>query len=300
LLSSIKQNIHIRNFLYLCVRFSGLPFIFREVFQKNKVTILLFHDIEPRAAEKAFRYLLNKYNIISLDDFFDLYRKKEDFPPKSLVITFDDGHKGNYDLLPILKKYDIPVTIFLCSGIINTNRHFWYEEARAKAVHLPLTGEQLKKVPNIKRLQILKGIGFEQQREYAYPNALSRKQICEMLPYANFQSHTVFHPCLTECDDSEAWNEIFVSKRILEEKYGLTVNSIAYPNGDYSDRDIQMSVAAGYEFGLTVDFGFNTCNTNPFRLKRVSVNDTDNMNELIAKSSGAWAFLKDVMFRIRT
>jgi peptidoglycan/xylan/chitin deacetylase (PgdA/CDA1 family) len=292
MLNFVRRNINIRNIMYFCLRYSGLPFVFREIFQKNKVTILFFHEIEPEVAEKVFKYLVNNYNIISLSKFFELYRQKAKFPEKSLIITFDDGHQSNYDLLPLFKKYNIQATIFLCSGIINTNRHFWFKEARSEEACLPLTKEQLKKIPNNEKLKILETIGFELEKEYPNPHALSKKQILEMLPYVNFQSHTLFHPCLPQCDDSEARDEIFLSKRVLEEEYGLTINAIAYPNGDYSERDIQLCITAGYEFGLTTDFGFNTCSTAPFKLKRISVNETsNNMNEIITNVSGVTDFI---------
>ncbi len=53
-----------------------------------------------------------------------------------------------------------------------------------------------------------------------------------------------------------------------------------------------MSKDAGYKCGITVDFGYNTINTDVFRLKRISVNDTEDINELIVKTSGVWAFIK--------
>ncbi len=294
----MMQNSNIRDLIYFCIRYSGLPFIFREVLQKDKVTILFFHEIDPEVAEEVFRYLIDNYNIISLNEFFELYKRKEKFPEKSLVITVDDGHQCNYDLLPLLKEYNIPITIFLCSGVINTNRHFWFKEAGSKESHLPLTKEQLKKVPNIKRLQILEEIGFEQKREYTNPHALSKKQIFEMLSHVNFQSHTVFHPCLPQCSDDEARDEIFTSKRILEDEYGLTINSIAFPNGDYSERDIQLCMAAGYKFGLTIDFGFNAHGTDPLKLKRCSVNEkSNNMNEIIANISGITGFISRMLHR---
>lgn len=295
-LSFVRRNASIERFIYFCIRHSGLPFVFREVFQKNKVSILLFHAIEPKTAEVVFEYLVRNYNIISLNEFIDIYKKKETFPKKSLVITFDDGHRSNYDLLPLFKKYNIPVTIFLCSGIINTNRHFWFEEALYQEMHLPLTVEELKKVPNGERLRILREIEFGQEKEYTNPHALSKNHINEMLPYVNFQSHTLFHPCLTQCDDREARDEIFISKAVLEDEFGLPINSIAYPNGDYSDRDIQLCMAAGYEFGFTTDPGFNTCHTNPFKLKRFYVNEKSNdLNELIVDVSGVTGFISRVV-----
>ena len=78
----------------------------------------------------------------------------------------------------------------------------------------------------------------------------------------------------------------------MEKEYGLKIDSIAYPNGDYSDRDIALAKEAGYECGVTVDFGYNTPRTDLFRLKRLSVNDTANFDELAVKASGVWQFFK--------
>ena len=287
MLDFVRRNPHARNIMYFCIRYSGLPFIFREVFQKNKVTILFLHDIEPDIAEKVFTYLVSNYNIISLNNFFELYKRKERFPEKSLIITLDDGHKNNHSLLPLFKKYDIPATIFLCSDIIDTNRHFWFKEARSREASLPLTTEQLKKISNHEKLQILKEIEFDLKKEYQESHALSKEQIRKMQPYVDFQSHTQFHPCLPQCNDNEAHNEIFNSKCFLEKEYGLTINAIAYPNGDYSNRDIKLCNAARYEFGLTTEPGFNTCNTDPFKLKRIGVNEkSNNINEIITQASG--------------
>ncbi|HRV84191.1 MAG TPA: polysaccharide deacetylase family protein, partial [Saprospiraceae bacterium] len=68
--------------------------------------------------------------------------------------------------------------------------------------------------------------------------------------------------------------------------------AIAYPNGDYSDRTVEMSRNSGFQCGVTVDYGFNSMTSDPYRLKRLSINDTGDLNELIVKSSGLWGFLK--------
>ncbi|MEZ4939898.1 MAG: polysaccharide deacetylase family protein [Saprospiraceae bacterium] len=271
------------------LRYSGLPFLFREIFQRNKVTILCLHDMAPEVAERAFDYLSRRYNIIPLNDFLTARQAADAraLPQKALVITFDDGHVGNYDLLPLLEARRIPVTIFLCAGIVDTNRQYWFNFK-----HPDIDKEALKRIPNQERLRRLAEAGFFPEQEFSRPQAMNRQQIEAMKPVVNFQGHTVMHPCLPQCTGAEARAEIEAGRQMLEEKFGLQVNAIAYPNGDYSDRDIQLAQAAGYQLGLTVDFGFNTIKTDPFKLKRLSIGDTDNPDMVALKASGVWAFFK--------
>lgn len=117
-------------------------------------------------------------------------------------------------------------------------------------------------------------------------------EIKAMQEVVDFQAHTVFHPCLPTCSEKEEIAEIRESKHMLEEKFDLDVYAIAYPNGDYSDRTVEISRSSGYQCGVTVDYGYNTLASDPFRLKRLSINDTGDLNELIVKASGLWGFLK--------
>lgn len=279
--------------VYKALRWSGVAWLWREVAQRRKVTFLLFHDMVVTDAERNFAYLKRHYNIISLNDYLDAVRNEKRLPPKAVVITFDDGHVSNYALLPVIKRMQIPVTIFLCSSIVGTRRHFWFrhsEEMKPKV-------EALKKLSNGQRLDALRQYGFEQEQEYGDMQALSKEQIDEMKPWVNFQSHTCFHPILPQCDSTTAEREIKWSKRQLAESLGLTVNALSYPNGDYSERDIRLAQTAGYDCGVTVDSGYNDINTDLFRLKRFSVNDAKNTTELMVKASGCYALLKQWMHK---
>lgn len=278
-----------KKLLFKALRYCGIPAFFRECIQKNKVTILLFHDISAEVAEQNFSFLMRHYHIIDLNDFIDACEQKapDKLPPKALIITFDDGHIGNYELLPVIKKLKIPVTIFVCSSLVDTNRHFWFKHLNGSFSPAPM-----KRLPNQERLRRLSEKGFKQDKEYDVPQALNKEQMAEMRPFVNLQSHTKFHPCLPTCNDLEAREEIFHSKEVLTGDYGLPIQVISYPNGDYSDRDIRLSKEAGYKCGITLDFGFNTIHTDLFKLKRLSVNDTADLNELSVKASGFWGFVK--------
>ena len=80
-------------------------------------------------------------------------------------------------------------------------------------------------------------------------------------------------------------------QKIFEKDFGLRINALAYPNGDYSDRDIDLIKQAGYDCAIAVDFGYNTLKTDPYRLKRLSVDDTDNVDTVCVKVSGLWTLL---------
>lgn len=268
----------------------------REILQRNKVSILLFHDVDAESGEKSFDYLKRKYNIIDLNDYIDaLYAdEKPKLPKKALIITFDDGHIRNYELLPVFKKHQIPVTIFVCASIVNTNRHFWFKFSSQDDVK-----SGLKQKSNTERLHDLSLLGFEQTKEYAELQALQMHHIEQMKDFVNFQSHTCFHPILPKCADKEAWIEINRSKEILENEYAFKINAISYPNGDYADRDIRFSRQSGYKCGISCDLGFNDLKTDPFRLKRFGVNDTGNINELVVKACGLWPFLRTLNGRFQ-
>lgn len=280
-------------FIFYLIKFSGIPYLIREFIQKRNVTILLYHDISENNAALHFRYLKKNYNIISLKDFINAYKKNEvqELPQKSLIITLDDGHKGNYKLLPLIKELNIPITIFLCSHIICSNKHFWF-----KHEYSGVSIEKMKRMKNLERLEYLKSKGFEQKREYDDRHALSLNEIKEMTAYVDFQSHSMYHPCLPSCNSEEAEMEISESKKQLEKILVKEINVFSYPNGDYSDRDIEHLKNSNYAAGITCDLWFNNNKTDIYRLKRLDCQDNASLVELEVKVTGAFIFLRRLLF----
>lgn len=281
------------NVVYKVLRFSGIAWLWREMVQRNKVTFLLFHDMDVGDAERNFAYLKRHYHFISLSDYLDAVSNGNPLPKKSVVITFDDGHLSNYQMLPVIQRLHIPVTIFLCSSIVGTQRHFWFRHSEDMKSQV----EPLKQLTNNKRLEALKHWDFDQQQSYSDIQALTLAQILEMKSQVDFQSHTCFHPILPQCTGKEAWQEIAGSKRQLENDFGLRITALSYPNGDYSERDIEMAKEAGYRCGVTVDSGYNDKHSDLFRLKRFSVNDAKSITELMVKASGVYALIKHTLHK---
>jgi len=278
-----------KKLLYTVLRFSGLPVLFREVLQRRKVTILLFHDLTTEAAEKAFAYLSRKYHLIGLDDFLDALATGDEakIPPKALIITLDDGFKENYALLPLIRENKVPVTIFLCAGIVGTNRHFWFLH---DSVHNRV--DRPREVSNTERLRLVLQEGFDLEREYETRQALSRQEIEEMKPFVRFQSHSMFHPNVISSDERAVIDEFRLAKKVLEEDFRLEITSLAYLCGDYTERIVELTREAGYRAALTHDPGFNTVRTDPFRLKRIPANDSFDRGEIAVRASGVWDFFR--------
>lgn len=83
------------------------------------------------------------------------------------------------------------------------------------------------------------------------------------------ESHSLWHPYLTR--SKKAHEEIFESKKILEEKFGVPVQTFAYPFGDYDDRIIKLVQEAGYSLARTFSTGNGISRENRFKIPVVRV-----------------------------
>lgn len=69
---------------------------------------------------KQMAFLAKFYNFVSEEDVKEAIENNAKLPDYPVWITFDDGYKDNYtNALPILKKYNIPATIFVTTGYVN-------------------------------------------------------------------------------------------------------------------------------------------------------------------------------------
>ena len=272
---------------FTLIRRSGLPALLRATDQKEKITILVFHELRPELADQAFGYLSKAYNVVPLSRAVDAIIKKDRslLPPRPLVITFDDGRMGNRALLPAIMKHRVPVTIFLCAGVVGTSRHFWFSH-EAPERH----DSKWKKLSYAKRLASLRSDGFVFETEYGDRQALSRGEIEEMRPFADFESHSMFHENLLTCGEGDLWRAVFGSKKTLESDFGLTVSAFAYPAGEHESHHIELVKQAGYRCAVTMDPGFNSIRSDPFLLKRLEgLGDetAGTLDEIIVRASGA-------------
>ena len=262
----------LKNLIATFVCLSGVPLLVREWICKDRVAILMYHDPKPTAFAKHIAYLSRHYTFISLDTLVSSIHRKDfpQIPPKSVVITIDDGHAGNFELLPIFKQYHIRPTLYVCTQVVNTHRHFWFKiDGQSKAKK-----ERLKRLSNAERLAHLKRTAeFEPDKSYPDRQALNIAEMKQMAESVDFQPHTRFHPILPRCTDAECEREILGCKSDLESLLGVECLHFSYPNGDYTEREIQIMKAGGFRSARTTEIGWNTLDTQPYRLKAIPITD---------------------------
>lgn len=279
-----------RRAFFRLLRLSGIPLLLRELCQRRKVTILCYHDPKPDVADVHFRILKRLYNVISLADYLTFRRTGRALPPKALIVTLDDGHKGNFALKHVLRSHRVPATVFLCSAIVNTHRRYWWYVHGNHAEMVRLT-----RVSDATRLARLAEYGFSEERAYEDRTSLSSEEIASLREVVDFQSHTRFHPLLPRCTSARVEREIVQSKAELEQQFGFPVYAFAYPNGDYSPREIEVVRSVGYTCAVTLDAGFNDAHTDMFRLRRLRINDDASPDEVVVKASGLWGWIEKIV-----
>ncbi len=263
----------LKNVIATFVCLSGMPFLIREWTRRDQVAILLYHDPKPVVFAKHLAYLSRHYTLIPLDTLVEALHRNDfsGIPPKSVVITIDDGHVGNFELLPILKQYQVRPTLYVCTQIINTHRYFWFKvDGQSKAER-----EKLKRLLNTERLDHLKNTtDFEPEKIYPGRHALNIAEIEEMTVHVDFQPHTQFHPILPHCTETECQQEILGSKSDLEGLLDVECSHFSYPNGDYTGREVEIVKAGGFRSARTTEIGWNTLGTSLYRLKAIPITDT--------------------------
>lgn len=281
----------IRELVVFFARFTGIPWLVRKLGAFRRVTILVYHDPGPESFARHMAYLANRFNFIPLSRLVDAIHSRNwsTIPPKALVITIDDGHRGNYHLLPVFKEFRIRPTIFLCSKIAGTFRHFWFKDIdQGLAI-------ALQEKPQAVRLAELKSrCDFSPEREFSPESrqSLNGSEIEEMLPYVEFEAHTRYHPILTATDDLECRDEIAGARTDVEGLTRLPCHHFCFPHGDYTSRELEIVRAAGYRSARTMDLGWNGPDTDPFRLKVTGITDDVSVNMLAVQLSGIPMWLR--------
>lgn len=270
------------------IRWIGIPTLTRRTICRRRATIVVYHDPPPQVLDKHLGYLSKRYSLISLSQLTDALRENKwhTIPTRSLVVTIDDGHKNNAQLLSVCREHGLSPTIFACSHLIDTHRHFWWTGAESIA-------QEVKRLPHRDALTLLeRKTGYLPRKDYPSRDALTAAELHTLNQSAEIGSHTCFHPILSNCDFADCQQEILTSKSTLEELLGRRVLHFSYPNGDYGSREESLVADAGYLSARTLDTGWVGADSDPFRLKAMCIQDDASINLLSAQVTGVFQYVR--------
>lgn len=106
-----------------------------ELRKKNEVLILLYHNVTDKKKlsteddlyvhiddfRQQLDYIVNNgYNVLTVEQLYELKENNKEIPPKSIVLTFDDGDKSSYTtVFPELEKRNLKATFFVTTRQLN-------------------------------------------------------------------------------------------------------------------------------------------------------------------------------------
>jgi peptidoglycan/xylan/chitin deacetylase (PgdA/CDA1 family) len=278
------------NFAYRVLFYCGATNLFRWIFARTNITVVTYHNPEAEIFRTHMNYLSQRYNFISLSDIIDVFYsyRPSTLPKYSLLVTFDDGWKENFQLLNIFREYRLRPVIFLSTHLVDTFRNFWFTICPVEKV------EALKEKQSDDRLKYLKET-YDYFPEKEFPvnrQVLNIEEIFQMADYVDFGSHTAYHTILTKCSAEEKEKEIKGSFYRLEQLLNTKVTSFAYPNGDYDDTIIDILKKNGIKVARSIDAGLNKRNSDPFRLKVTGVSDNASIPKLASELTGISRYIQ--------
>jgi|SaaInlV_125m_DNA_1040241.scaffolds.fasta_scaffold04765_3 peptidoglycan/xylan/chitin deacetylase (PgdA/CDA1 family) len=271
--------------------------------------------ISPEKLEEWVLFFRSKkMDVISLDEA--LVRCENNDRRKFVVITLDDGYKDNLTIgLPLFKKFNIPVTIYISTCFPNNKTIYWWyflEEFILKNNSIDLSSigldirfrcesvEEKNKAYNYIR-EALRKADYATHVNFAYKfcglsdlEGLNKKlnlswgEVKELSeePLVTIGAHTMHHVSLANQKEELAKVEILQSKSEIEAKINKKVDHFAYPYGsldDGSKREFLILKKAGFKSAVFNHPGslFSVDGENKFKIPRMGLTDETSKRKVV-------------------
>ena len=295
----------------------------------SKFGILCYHSVgmegfplhsclAPQVFEAQMRYLRKHYRIVPLSQLCTEVHDGRSVKP-TVAITFDDGYRDlYYYAFPVLRKYEIPATIYLIGGCMETGDVPWYDNIFAALDLAPgpkldvelssprqfiLSGGParaavaweivcyLRSIPDSERKKWCKD--FENRMQVPQQKLRNRMLNWEQVRTMNhgeisFGSHTMTHPAVSRLELADLYDELHRSKELLERGLDAEIYDFAYPFGKPGDCGVNLDkylADCGYRSAVTTVEGFNSADANLYSLRRLQIGDDSSMAEFALRMS---------------
>lgn len=270
-----------------CVRLAR-----KRALNTNCMLALYFHKPSKIEFENCIRWLKkNGFKFLSLHDVDKIKSEELPFPKGAVLLTVDDGWQSNVNnVVEVANTYEVPVTIFVATTPVEEGPYWWSftKQARERGL-IQYSKKALKRMPEEKRLGILQEI---KKKLSPGRDAMTVEQVraAAASPWVTIGAHTQTHPILTNCSEPQVYDEIKKSRQQLELWTGTEVAWFAYPNGNYSRREVQILKALNYRLAFSSDPEYLTPELlkENFTLPRFGFLEGASFAENICRITGVW------------
>lgn len=286
--------------------------------RSGAAVVLYFHKVQRRptglwgesalsveAFEAQVRFIAENYRPMALSELVARLREGRPIPDRTVVLTFDDGYRNNLVLAaPVLRRWGVPATLFIPTGLIGTDQWMWGYELEEMFLRQPVAA--LSEECGNAQFRQLCALGFSR-----HSTALACVQLLKMLPDAEKEAvlgrlrrrfavevddenrflswdevraireygveigaHTVTHPLLNRVSLAHAEREMTESRQRLEAELGEPVRLFAYPNGNATP-ELEALSERHFDAAVTTTAGAVMASSHVSALPRVCAPDTE-------------------------
>jgi peptidoglycan/xylan/chitin deacetylase (PgdA/CDA1 family) len=255
------------------------------------------------------KYIKKHCVVISIDEAVEFKRKRKGYPPRAVVVSFDDGFRNIFtSAAPILESLRIPAIFYITSGIVNTDIMFWVDMiedclniTRKSSIKIRLdkeysfairnNGQKINALQRIKSFckasradvknRVINDLMVSTKVSPSTSHALNYQKISwpelKMLSKNSLFTiggHSLYHDALSQLGSDRLRCDIPLSLKLLEYNLGKKIFHYSYPEGgprDYNEKIIQYLKSLGIVCCPSAQVGLNDLNTGLFHLKRIMV-----------------------------
>ena len=267
---------------------------------RNDVRILAYHRVLESAEPDAFAFdpelisasaamfrkqmelVRRRFHPLRFDELLDCIDRDRALPPRSVLVTFDDGYDDNYRVAwPILRDLGMSAMFFVSTGHVDSGAPYaydWLAHMLSTApegtlplpeigMEVPLRGaavsrreivssvlDRIKALDAdaqealISRLELVLGMPREAGHDDCRP--MSWDQLRQMHASGmEIGSHGVSHQMLAKLPPDRIEAELAGSAQAIERELGARVHALSYPVGGldaYDDTVMDVARATGY------------------------------------------------------
>ncbi len=220
------------------------------------IPILSYHQFTARSQASSrlqqtaagfraqLRYLRDHgYQVLRLSRLPEYLNGEREIPPRSVVITIDDGFRSAFEVAyPLLAEYGYPATLFVYTDFVGTPASLSWQQ-----------------------MQTMLASGLIDIQSHGK----SHRSLLAPPGDGDYQRWLMA--------------EVGGAQRILQRRLGHRVELFSYPYGDSNEAAVKLLKRQGFSLAATVQRGGNPSFSDPYRLRRTMVYSDDDLDDFERK-----------------